>query len=88
MTTEKEKKVLEFLNKEANESEEGDCFYFKYIAEETKLSIKEVKRAIHSLNKRGLTEYHRGLFNDDNGMIAGSGHCIAKEGIEFLKINL
>ena len=79
---EKEKKVLQFLAQFWEDV--FNCVFFKYIAEETKLTVKEARRACRSLGKKGLTKYVTGLFHDD-GMIAGSGYCCTRKGAEFIE---
>ena len=73
----KERKVLEFLVNGSDPCEgveEGMCFFFKGISKHTKLHIPAVRRACRSLLRKGLTEFHRGLM-DDEGKEAGSGYC-------------
>ena len=77
---EKEKKVLSDLL--IIYADDANCIYFRFIAEHTKLTIKEVKRACHSLAKKGLAEYVRGLF-DDEGFTAGSGYCATEAGMKL-----
>ena len=48
---ENERKVLEVLAEEW--SSETNCYFFKGIAEQTKLDIKQVRRACRSLKKKG-----------------------------------
>ncbi len=79
---EKEKKVLKVLV--SFWEDDQNCRFFWWIAKETKLTIKEVRRACRSLAKKGLTEYLIGLFDDD-GILCGSGYCATREGVEFLK---
>lgn len=54
------------------------CVSFSYLADNG-LTIKEVRRACRSLRRKGLSEFHRGLMNDD-GEVAGSGYCISRDG--------
>ena len=74
---ENEKKVLSHLL--TIYGDEGNCTYFKFIAQATGLEIKQVRRACRSLAKKKLAEYQRGLF-DDEGFAAGSGYCATEEG--------
>ena len=62
--------------------DEANCTYFRFITKETGLTLKEVRRACHSLAKKGLAEYVRGLF-DDEGFTAGSGYCATEKGREL-----
>lgn len=74
---ESEIKVLTFMLTFYND--DCNCTYFKHIAKDTGLEIKQVRRACRSLAKKGLAEYVRGLFDDD-GFVAGSGYCATEEG--------
>lgn len=47
------------------------------------LDIKQARRACRSLARKGLAEFHRGLFNDD-GQVAGSGYGITEKGKAFV----
>lgn len=76
-----ERKVLNILVPICDN--EQNCTFFKYIAKDSGLDIKQVKRACRSLAKKGLTEYVRGLFDDD-GMVAGSGYCATSKARDLL----
>jgi len=71
-------RTLKELDRDGEQS-----FYFNYIAEKSGLTKREARIDIRALVRKGLVEYNRGLF-DDEGIIAGSGHCISMKGIEFL----
>lgn len=43
-----------------------------------------VRRACRSLARKGLAEYHKGLWTED-GEPAGAGYCISKVGIAYLE---
>ena len=75
--SERERKCLKVMAEIWNE--ECNCYRFKYIAKETKLTIQQVRRSVRALARKGLAEYLRGLFDED-GMVAGSGYCATKEG--------
>ncbi len=60
--------------------EDGRYLYFRYIATLTDLEIKQVRRAVRSLARRGFAEYMRGLFDED-GKVAGSGYACTTEGL-------
>lgn len=77
-----EQKVLECLTDGGYE--EGTAFYFRGIVSKTGLDLKQVRRYCHSLTKKGLAEYVRGLFDDD-GMAAGSGYAATNEGYKFIR---
>ena len=50
----------------------------------TPLDRSVIRRAIRSLARKGLAEYHKGLVTED-GEFAGAGYCITNEGIKFLE---
>jgi hypothetical protein len=58
---------------------EERCLYFRTIAKETDLREAEVRKAVRALARKGLAEYHRGLFTED-GEAAGSGYCCTAAG--------
>lgn len=62
---------------------EGNCMPFAWIADQTKQTVKEVRRAARSLARKGLAKYERGLFDDD-GRVAGSGYRCTKLGRDAL----
>lgn len=70
--------------------EEGNCIYFKTIRQEAgtpKLSTGQIRRACRSLKRKGLAEYHRGLFTED-GEVAGSGYCATEKGSNLINPEL
>jgi DNA-binding MarR family transcriptional regulator len=79
--SEREKLCLQTLAMLSSESEYGDdmCTYFRVIAEQSGLEEKQTRRSVRSLVRKGLAKYVRGLFDED-GMVAGSGHCLTPEG--------
>ncbi len=85
LINENEKKVLIFMAESYDSFGGGGCYYFKTIADDVKLEIKQVRRACRSLKKKGFAEYIRGLFDED-GMVAGSGYCCTNKGAELVKI--
>lgn len=80
--SERERKCLEVLA--AEYSSEANCMYFRYIVKETGLELHQVRRSVRSLARKGLAEYHRGLFDDD-GMVAGSGYCATEKGAKLIE---
>jgi len=81
--SERERKVLEQLFDWGQEHEEGSCTYTRVIATHTKLSFKDARGGVRALVRKGLAEFHRGLFDDD-GMVAGSGYCISSAGTKLI----
>lgn len=61
--------------------------YFKTIAQLTGLDYRHARIACRALARKGLTELQRGLMDDD-GMLAGSGYIITKEGLNFVQLEL
>lgn len=77
-----ERKVLRALS-DTYDAHDG-CFYgFKTIMRRTKLTRAVVRRACRSLKRKGLSEYGRGLWNDD-GEVAGSGYAATKAGVALI----
>jgi len=79
----REHAVLAYLHEFGEAHEEGMCIYTRVIADEAKLSFKDARGGVRALVRKGLAEYHRGLFDDD-GMVAGSGYCISRAGRELI----
>ncbi|HEX8607202.1 MAG TPA: hypothetical protein VF679_01035 [Pedobacter sp.] len=71
---ENELKVLTFV---VNVVEEDYATYFRYIAQNTGLEVKLVRRVCRALARKGLMAYVRGLFDND-GMVAGSGYSATR----------
>lgn len=57
------------------------CVPFATLSGEPKDSAetKEVRRVVRQLARKGLAEFHRGLFTEDGDM-CGSGYCISDKG--------
>ena len=81
--SERERKCLEVLV--YMYKNEANCMYFSYIARQADLDVRQTRIAVRSLVRKGLAEYVRGLF-DDEGMVAGSGHCATQEGVNLIEI--
>jgi DNA-binding MarR family transcriptional regulator len=79
---ERERLCLEKLVNDVED--EGWALFMFYIVEHTGLTIKEVRRALRSLKKKGLAELVRGVMDEDTGMLAGSGYAATRAGIDFL----
>lgn len=75
--SERELAVLKVLN--SRYGTDTDCLCFRFIANETGLDRRLVRRACRSLARKGLANYERGLFNED-GEVAGSGYRCTFEG--------
>lgn len=81
--SDREKICLKAMGEILLHSDDGMCTYFRFIAEHAKLPINKTRQAVRALVRKGLAEYHKGLFNDD-GMVAGSGHCLTRKGEEII----
>jgi hypothetical protein len=46
---------------------------------------KILKQEVQILKALDLVEYHRGLFNIDDGSLAGSGFCRSEKGDKFIE---
>jgi len=57
------------------------CVPFYVLSGEPRESAgtKEVRRIVRQLARKGMAEFHRGLFDDD-GRMCGSGYCITPAG--------
>lgn len=83
--TAREMPVLRMLD-EVSQPNGEFCVSFHHISGEPKDSAgtKEVRRIVRQLARKGLAEYHRGLFTDD-GYFGGSGYCISARGRAALR---
>lgn len=79
--SEREHKVLKTLFEFGDEA----CFYTRYIAKESKMPQVQVRRSVRALVRKGLAALHRGLINEETGMLAGSGYCITRAGIGLIE---
>lgn len=61
--------------------ERGYGVFMRAIGRHTKLTKAQVRRAVRSLARKGYAEYIRGLFNEDDGLLAGSGYGLTAAGI-------
>ena len=59
------------------------CIWFINIQRETGYDRRTVRRYVRALAKKGLAEYHRGLWTED-GEMAGAGYCITDRGLEMV----
>lgn len=76
-------KVLKTLD--ALSLEHGErCIYFRTIQKRTRLNRKTVRRHVRALARKGLAEYHRGLWNEFEDWPAGAGYCITPAGREAI----
>jgi hypothetical protein len=73
------KALMEYYN------EDGNCVYFRTIVKKTGLTLKQVRLSVRALARKGLAEYHKGLFSMDDGMVAGSGYCASFAGAMMLE---
>ena len=78
---ENERKVLEILA-EAYSPDEWGAYAFASLSRQTKLEVKQVRRACRSLAKKGLAVYERTLWNDDGP--AGAGYRASEEGAALI----
>jgi hypothetical protein len=46
--------------------------------------IKEIRRVVRHLKRKGMAEFHCGLWTDE-GEVAGAGYCISKAGQAWLE---
>ena len=62
---------------------EGYFFGFATLMFETKMERRDVRRIVRHLARKGLTEYAKGLWNED-GEPCGSGYRITDQGMATL----
>lgn len=74
----KERQCLELLV--AHLDSDAPCIYMFAIADETGLTVKEVRRALRSLKKKGLTTLEQ-TYGDEG--VSGSGYCATRVGRDF-----
>ena len=75
-----EMKCLKVLSE--NYNSDTNCLYFRAFLG-TGLILKQARRAVRSLARKGLARYECGLFDED-GAVAGSGYCATQEGYDLL----
>jgi len=81
---EKEKKILAALVEEWDSWGESGYFPFKSIANISGVDLKDVRRNVRSLARKGLAEFMKGLVDQD-GIPAGAGYAATKKGVLLLK---
>lgn len=64
-------------------SEDFDFLPFAYVEEKTGFSRRTVKLIVRRLSRKGVTQFGKGLFNDD-GEVAGSGYGLTDLGRDTL----
>lgn len=61
------------------------ALYMKTIATITDLDKKAVRKAVRTLARKGYAELVRGLINEEDGLLAGSGYAITTKGCAFMQ---
>ena len=82
--SEREAKALRALANYYNH--DGNHLCFAAIAEEAQMPIKQVRRTVRALARKGLAQYGRGLFTAEGDM-AGSGYCCTAAGYAAANAN-
>ena len=62
--------VLEFLNSH------DECYYTRGVANELEIEHEVARKSIKKLERLGLVQLVTGLFNEEDGMLAGSGWTV------------
>ena len=62
----------------------GYCLNFRGISQRCTIEAHNVRRVVRSLARKGLLEFQRGLFDDCDGSVAGSGYGLTPLGEEVL----
>lgn len=60
------------------------CVPYASIAGQAGLDFAQTRRIVRHLKRNGYAEYVRGLFDEYDGKVCGSGHCITPAGITAL----
>lgn len=68
---------------DAYQPDEWGAYGFASLSSQTKLEVKDVRRACRSLAKKGLAQYERTLWNEDSGP-AGAGYRATEIGAAFV----
>lgn len=76
-------KVLRFLSASYSDWE-GNCWPFKPIMKATRLPRPAVRKACRALARKGLTEFHSGLWSVCHDRPVGSGYCCTKAGADII----
>ncbi len=69
-----------------NQLDEDYCYYFDTMAQSTGLDRKDVRNACHSLRAKGLATFVRGLSNEEDFLVRGSGYALTREGDKERKL--
>jgi hypothetical protein len=77
-----ERAVLKVLAREVDS--DCNCFPFAPICRITRLNRTAVRRACRSLARKGLAEYHKGLWTMD-GEPGGAGYAATMAGADLLQ---
>lgn len=60
------------------------CLNFRGVTRRASIDPKEVRPLVRSLAGKGLLYFQRGLFDEVDGTVAGSGYGLTKAASEFL----
>ena len=78
--SEAERKVLKFLVERREADVDHSGYAFAGIASDTGLDRKEVRLACRSLATKGFAEFHRVLWDDEDGTPCGAGYSATFDG--------
>lgn len=62
---------------------EHKCFYTSGLEKGLKLKRIQARRAVRSLVNKGLAELVKGLIDENNGLLAGSGYSATDDGYRY-----
>jgi hypothetical protein len=62
----------------------GYCLNFKGVARGCDIEPYNVRRVVRALARKGLVEFHRGLFDESDGGVAGAGYGLTPAGEAWL----
>lgn len=61
------------------------CLNFKGVGRGCDIEPYNIRRVVRSLARKGLLYFQRGLFDECDGSVAGSGYGLTAEGERFLE---
>lgn len=82
--SEREAKALSAIVS-ASHGERGYGVFFREVAKRTHMNKSQVRRSVRALARKGFVEYMRGLFDECDGNLVGSGYGLTAAGIARAK---
>lgn len=60
--------------------EQGYCLNFKGVGRGCDIEHHNIRRVVRALARKGLLSFQRGLFDESDGSVAGSGYGLTDQG--------